>query len=108
MKVWPIDPLVPRNLRLEVPEKLPQGSPSTVPGPTIVGPSPQNRGQHTWMREHLVRSTVLPAGVTLQLARPERGTVTIRRIETIRSRVGYLSAGLTGSTLAKVWAPYGA
>jgi len=23
--VWPIDPLVPRNLRLEVPEKLPQG-----------------------------------------------------------------------------------
>jgi hypothetical protein len=25
MKVWPIDPLVPRNLRLEVPEKLPQG-----------------------------------------------------------------------------------
>ena len=26
MKVWPIDPLVPRNLRLEVPEKLPQGS----------------------------------------------------------------------------------
>jgi hypothetical protein len=31
MKVWPIDPLVPRNLRLEVPEKLPQGSPSVVP-----------------------------------------------------------------------------
>ena len=35
MKVWPIDPLVPRNLRLEVPEKLPQGltkktSPSDV------------------------------------------------------------------------------
>jgi hypothetical protein len=27
MKVWPIDPLVPRNLRLEVPEKLPQGLP---------------------------------------------------------------------------------
>ena len=25
MKVWPIDPLDPRNLRLEVPEKLPQG-----------------------------------------------------------------------------------
>ena len=25
MKVWPIDPLVPLNLRLEVPEKLPQG-----------------------------------------------------------------------------------
>ena len=25
MKVWPIDPLVPRSLRLEVPEKLPQG-----------------------------------------------------------------------------------
>jgi hypothetical protein len=25
MKVWPIDPLVPQNLRLEVPEKLPQG-----------------------------------------------------------------------------------
>ena len=22
MKVWPIDPLVPRNLRLEVPEKF--------------------------------------------------------------------------------------
>ena len=22
MKVWPIDPLVPRNLRLEVPEKV--------------------------------------------------------------------------------------
>ena len=33
MKVWPIDPLVPRNLRLEVPEKLPQGLASaTVPG----------------------------------------------------------------------------
>jgi hypothetical protein len=26
MKVWPIDPLVLRNLKLEVPEKLPQGS----------------------------------------------------------------------------------
>jgi len=26
MKVWPIDPLVPRNLRLEVPEKLLRGS----------------------------------------------------------------------------------
>src|SRR5271169_2224173 len=26
MKVWPIDPLVPRNLRLEVPEKLLCGS----------------------------------------------------------------------------------
>ena len=25
MKVWPIDPLVPGNFRLEVPEKLPQG-----------------------------------------------------------------------------------
>ena len=25
MKVWPIDPLVPRSSRLEVPEKLPQG-----------------------------------------------------------------------------------
>ena len=35
MKVWPIDPLVPRNLRLEVPEKLPQGLKKiilTVPG----------------------------------------------------------------------------
>ena len=30
MKVWPIDPLVPRNLRLEVPEKLPQGLPWAV------------------------------------------------------------------------------
>ena len=28
MKVWPIDPLDPRDLRLEVPEKLPQVSPS--------------------------------------------------------------------------------
>ena len=26
MKVWPIDPLVPQHLRLEVPEKLPQGT----------------------------------------------------------------------------------
>ena len=26
MKVWPIDPLDPRDLRLEVPEKLPQVS----------------------------------------------------------------------------------
>lgn len=25
MKVWPIDPLVPRNFRLEVPEKKPTG-----------------------------------------------------------------------------------
>jgi hypothetical protein len=34
MKVWPIDPLVPRNLRLEVPEKLPQGlTEMLVPGP---------------------------------------------------------------------------
>jgi hypothetical protein len=33
MKVWPIDPLVPRNLRLEVPEKLPQGLTNLVPGP---------------------------------------------------------------------------
>jgi hypothetical protein len=30
MKVWPIDPLVPRNLRLEVPEKLPQGLMSRI------------------------------------------------------------------------------
>ncbi len=30
MKVWPIDPLVPRNLRLEVPEKLPQGLPQRL------------------------------------------------------------------------------
>jgi hypothetical protein len=28
MKVWPIDPLDPRDLRLEVPEKLPQVSPN--------------------------------------------------------------------------------
>jgi hypothetical protein len=31
MKVWPIDPLVPRNLRLEVPEKLPQGFGAEAP-----------------------------------------------------------------------------
>jgi hypothetical protein len=31
MKVWPIDPLVPRSLRLEVPEKLPQGLKLVVP-----------------------------------------------------------------------------
>ncbi|KAM7207995.1 hypothetical protein V8F20_001789 [Naviculisporaceae sp. PSN 640] len=37
MKVWPIDPLVPRNLRLEVPEKLPQGL-------TIISPR-RNRGR---------------------------------------------------------------
>ncbi len=35
MKVWPIDPLVPRNLRLEVPEKLPQGLTRLVPGTTM-------------------------------------------------------------------------
>jgi len=33
MKVWPIDPLVPRNLRLEVPEKLiTTGIDQLVPG----------------------------------------------------------------------------
>lgn len=31
MKVWPIDPLVPRDLRLEVPEKLPQVSLHNLP-----------------------------------------------------------------------------
>ena len=36
MKVWPIDPLVPRNLRLEVPEKLPQGLNIMVPGAKII------------------------------------------------------------------------
>ena len=35
MKVWPIDPLVPRNLRLEVPEKLPQGLISVVPNKLV-------------------------------------------------------------------------
>ena len=35
MKVWPIDPLVLRRVKLEVPEKLPQGLTATsklVPG----------------------------------------------------------------------------
>ena len=59
MKVWPIDPLVPRNLRLEVPEKLPQGStevaragavhhssklvggPSAKPNQKVPGPLPE-------------------------------------------------------------------
>ena len=86
MKVWPIDPLVPRNLRLEVPEKLPQGSglraravPSQIRGGTVGGnlragprrglvePSTTTltgrlRGvagrRHTWMRGTLVRLTV--------------------------------------------------
>ena len=35
---------------------------------------------------------------------PYRDIVRILKTETIRSRVGYLLAGLTGSTLAKVWA----
>ena len=60
MKVWPIDPLVPRNLRLEVPEKLPQGlgmayrqlvpdrQKSSLPqGFASIGRVGE---QHTWMR----------------------------------------------------------
>ena len=84
MKVWPIDPLVPRNLRLEVPEKLPQGltftnisSPSggeslglLIQPPLVVlvyivlgqvgdflNFTPVKR-LHTWMLERLVRSEV--------------------------------------------------
>jgi hypothetical protein len=38
MKVWPIDPLVPRNLRLEVPEKLPQGLTDAAVTVTVYAP----------------------------------------------------------------------
>ena len=73
MKVWPIDPLVPRNLRLEVPEKLPQGLqvnlvPGSVSRQSLVQPSlycagewqdnDLSVGQHTWMRGNLVRSLI--------------------------------------------------
>ena len=46
-----------------------------------------------------MRLRVLSGRVT-----PYRDIVRIPEIETIRSRVGYLFAGLTGPTLAKVWA----
>ena len=45
MKVWPIDPLVPRNLRLEVPEKLKRGSFSKQ-SPTRGEATLPNCGEH--------------------------------------------------------------
>lgn len=48
MKVWPIDPLVPRNLRLEVPEKLPQGL-------TLVGAA----SLHPFNRSHSKSALIL-------------------------------------------------
>jgi hypothetical protein len=80
MKVWPIDPLVPRNLRLEVPEKLPQGltnrnSPRQRPDKRCLVrhtlynawvcsrkvtrlAAEELRGQNTWMRGTLARLVV--------------------------------------------------
>jgi hypothetical protein len=55
------------------------------------------------MRGTLVRLTVLRLGSDTPSFPMIRGIVIICKIETIRSRVGYLFAGLTGSTLAKVW-----
>ena len=45
MKVWPIDPLVPRNLRLEVPEKLMRGSFSSKSHPLMGGATLPNCGE---------------------------------------------------------------
>src|SRR5271168_1605891 len=57
MKVWPIDPLVPRNLRLEVPEKLPQGLVQFKVLLTVPGSAPQRS---------LVRSSPYCAGDGLE------------------------------------------
>ena len=43
MKVWPIDPLVPRNLRLEVPEKLSSSAVVTFRPAVRGGPNPPGR-----------------------------------------------------------------
>ena len=104
MKVWPIDPLVPRNLRLEVPEKLPQGlTEKLVPGlDPCQWPSrtealqcwPQFR-QHNWMRERLARSLVPRQKDNALLSESVQDRrVTIQRIEIIRSLLGpMLNAG---------------
>ena len=60
MKVWPIDPLVPRNLRLEVPEKLPQG---LTKSQAVVRRLVCGCRRHTWMRGTPARPQVPPRQV---------------------------------------------
>ncbi|KAL8827354.1 MAG: hypothetical protein Q9170_007050 [Blastenia crenularia] len=66
MKVWPIDPLVPRNLRLEVPEKLPQG---LIYGPRSralarPSPAPPPRCRRRLVHPLYDRATYLDAGTS--------------------------------------------
>lgn len=56
MKVWPIDPLVPRGLRLEVPEKLPQGLTKIV---TLVKKVNDNSPRRRDDKRRLVRQAPL-------------------------------------------------
>jgi hypothetical protein len=89
MKVWPIDPLVPRNLRLEVPEKLPQGleglkygfycPKSEVQPSDLVGLPATHLDAGTSCKAY---GTKHRGGTPLFLA---EGIVRIRRIEIIRS-----------------------
>ena len=58
MKVWPIDPLVPRNLRLEVPEKLPQGSSVVPEGVDYFGNASGSGNAYRQSRGDLIISTL--------------------------------------------------
>ena len=82
MKVWPIDPLVPRNLRLEVPEKLPQGSAPTVVPVGIRSASPtyaSGSGDHPTRRRRVTarrpnaRQDAGPVGLLVRAVRPAAG-----------------------------------
>jgi hypothetical protein len=98
MKVWPIDPLVPRNLRLEVPEKLPQGFECMIV-PGCCGSLVVPRGGNTPGCGELLSGSEYQARAVM----PGAAVIT-SGIGTIRSRAGDLLGEPAGPTLAKVWA----
>lgn len=65
MKVWPIDPLDPRHLRLEVPEKLPQGL--TVKKLSVPGSARQQLSSRLWAVRHWLRDGDTPGCGELSL-----------------------------------------
>ena len=123
MKVWPIDPLVPRNLRLEVPEKLPQGlpvSPRRCHQRLPSRPAADGQSRAGGPARHTVGrlATQLDAGTPCEAPGTKRGKtqetrvdrlwwprVTIPGIEAIRSTTVLPArwAKERCSTLGKLW-----
>jgi len=126
MKVWPIDPLVPRNLRLEVPEKLPQGLLRTV-SPRPVHPTGSSPALAPPTVPRVARASRLgrPQGYTpgcgevssglwyqasagnssvRMLAWDEQGNNPKDRDDPQSTRLPGLGQKPSDSTLAKVWA----